>query len=263
MSTRRRPSYAPAQLSVVLAITGLLAGACAIDPSAGPTAAPASTPPATAAPSPSGTTDATATPSPTGGPTDLPGTAFEIAPRPGAILAVVGIAHDATLALRAIPGADQPALRQLAPHEDGLRASGRARLLADTIWYEVNARGTVGWVESAFLGSLGATADDTAAIVTRLGGTPVATSVAALGQLIAESVATTEPPSRIVMTAAPSAGDLAEVTVDVLGVGDDSALGGRLHIFAAPVPGGVTLKSVETTIVCHPHRGADAEGICV
>ena len=70
--------------------------------------------------------------------------------------------------------------------------------------------------------------------------------------IVAESLASEEPPSRIVMSVAPTVGDLGEVTYDVVGIGDDAVRGFRLHVFATPDEGGegFVLKSVEQTVLC-------------
>ncbi len=50
----------------------------------------------------------------------------------------------------------------------------------------------------------------------------------------------------------PVVGDLGEITVDVVGLPDDSIHGHRLHVFATPHESGeaFTLKSVERTLLC-------------
>ena len=72
------------------------------------------------------------------------------------------------------------------------------------------------------------------------------------------------------MSAGPSIFEaLGEMTVDVVNIGDDSVLGFRLRIFAHPAedwtqddPGPFTLKSVESTLMCHSYRGVSEEGLC-
>jgi hypothetical protein len=58
----------------------------------------------------------------------------------------------------------------------------------------------------------------------------------------------------------PHVGDLGEVTVDVVGLADDSILGWRLHVFAQPEGATFHVRTVEQTVLCA--RGADA-GLCV
>jgi hypothetical protein len=52
-----------------------------------------------------------------------------------------------------------------------------------------------------------------------------------------------------------------EVTVDVVGIGDDSVGGERLKVFAEPGAGGFTVRSVEATTFCR--RGVTGDGLCV
>ena len=90
-----------------------------------------------------------------------------------------------------------------------------------------------------------------------------AETVEELGLVIAESMASEDPPSTITMTVAPTAEKPAEVTYDVLGLGDDSLLGYRLVISAERDPGQdrVVLKSVERTILCM--RGVTGDRLCI
>lgn len=54
------------------------------------------------------------------------------------------------------------------------------------------------------------------------------------------------------MSVAPSVGDLAEVTYDVVGIPDDAGLGYRLHVFARPddIGDGFTMSTLEVTDLC-------------
>jgi hypothetical protein len=72
-----------------------------------------------------------------------------------------------------------------------------------------------------------------------------------------------DPPSRIVMSVAPTVGDLGEVTYDVVGLGDDALGGVRLHVFGDPAEGGegFVLSNVERTFICS--RGVTDDGFCV
>ena len=84
-----------------------------------------------------------------------------------------------------------------------------------------------------------------------------------MGLIVAEAVASTDPPSRIRMSAAPTTGDVHEVTYDVVDLGDDALFGVRVHVFYVPTEDGESfvLKSVERTLLCG--RGLSAGGICV
>ena len=218
---------------------------------------------------------------------DLPGEAFEFGPPAGAALAVVGVSHDSVLNVRDVPNGEivarldnemnvsgQPVVYVRRPDSDGLIATldlnrgviatGNTRRLPTTIWHEIRMGDAVGWASSAFLSPLGATRDATAQIVAALGETPAAPTPAELGRVVAEAVASDEPPSRIVVSGAPVIGDLAEVTFDVLGLPDDAVRGFRLHIFAQQDSGSgpFALKTVESTTICDSYRGVSEEGLC-
>ncbi|NNC44231.1 MAG: hypothetical protein HKO03_13440 [Acidimicrobiia bacterium] len=62
---------------------------------------------------------------------------------------------------------------------------------------------------------------------------------------------------------APTEGDLGEVTYDVVGIGDDSVLGERLHIFGQPTGdgSGFSLMAVESQVLCG--RGVTDQGLCI
>ncbi len=104
-------------------------------------------------------------------------------------------------------------------------------------------------------------------MIAALGYTPEEASISDLGFLVGDTI-DTDPdiPTEIVMTvAADETGDLAEVTFDLLGLGDDSVRGFRLHVFGQPLPSGdaFALKSVEATDLCDPTRGpAEPLGVC-
>ena len=85
-----------------------------------------------------------------------------------------------------------------------------------------------------------------------------------LGRTVAEALASVDPPSKITVTVEPAVGDLGEVTYDVIGLGDDSVHGYRLHVFAQPSETDDTfsLMSVERTYLCG--RGvSDGGELCV
>lgn len=180
----------------------------------------------------------------------LPGQAVDFGPRVDDALVLVGVAQGGKVNLRALPGATQQTIYSIAPAVDELTALGETRLLDTSHWIKVDASGTVGWIHLGAVGYLGGTDDITAAVISDLGATPEAVTMEALGLIVAESLASTEPPSRIVVTVAETAGDLGEVTYDVIGLGDDSVLGLRLHVFGVPVGTGFGLKTVERTLLC-------------
>ena len=82
---------------------------------------------------------------------------------------------------------------------------------------------------------------------------------------LAEGLSETESDveSKIVLTVAPTVGDLGEVTYDVIGLADDALFGVRLHVFGQPTDSGegFSLMSVEQTALCG--RGTNEAGLCL
>lgn len=183
---------------------------------------------------------------------ELPGQSIDLFVEEGDELAVIGVADDDELNLRAKPGTDQDVLAALSPTADGLEASGRARQLPSSIWFEVSVGGQTGWVSSAFVSYLGLVDDATAEYLDLVGEAPSAETMTALGAAVAQEFASDDPPSTIVQTVAPTVGDLGEVTYDVVGIGDDAVRGFRLHIFAFVDEGdeAFTLRTIERTTLC-------------
>ena len=203
---------------------------------------------------------------------ELPGTNFDLSPVPGAVLSVIGVAHDDVLNLRRAPGTDQPIVGQLDNLADDLVASGRARMLSSSIWWEVTtADGSIGWVSSSFTARRGPVFDHTSVVVDLIGSIPSAETMLELGEIVANSVsfsALDDPdiPTRVVLAIPPTVGDLGEVTYDAVGLADDSSVGMRLHVFGQPLESGegFSLKSVEATDMCDPVRGDSPPGeLCV
>ena len=217
----------------------------------------------------------------------LPGEPYEFGPAAGTPLAVVGVFHDSNLNVRDVPAGEiiavldnlinvvgQPALNVRQPDsyeliatldlKRGLFATGNTRKLPTTIWHEIRMADAVGWASSAYLAPLGATSDATAEIVAVLGETPAAPTLEELARVVAGAVASDDPPSRIAVSGTPVLGDLGEVTVDVLGLPDDSVRGFRLQVFAEQdsESGLFTLRTVESTTICDSHRGVSEEGLC-
>ena len=260
------------------------------DPGTSPSSASSdTTPPST---SPTATTPADDPEPPPPG-EDLPGEPYEYGPDEGDSLAVVGVDHDDILNVRDVPFGDIIATLGLAnpiafllevreaPSGEPIAwydtwtgtivATGRTRKLPTTIWHEVQVAGLTGWASGAYLAPIGLTDDITAHLIDLLGERPVADTLTELALLVGDTLASNEPPSRVVVTVGPSVFEaLGEVTVDVLNIGDDSLLGYRLHIFATPSgdwmsddPGPFTLRTVERTILCYSARGVTADGLCV
>ena len=206
-----------------------------------------------------GTTTTVAASTTTTGSGGLPGEPIEFGPAAGDTVAVVGVAHDDVLNLRAVPGAKKDILEGIPPLADSLTARGNTRQLANSFWIEVDYADTQGWVNLRYIAYLGDTDDITAAIVEQLGETPIEETMEELGMLVAESVAG-NPSADIVMSVAPTIGPIAEVTFDITGFEDDSVRGGRFHVFGQAGDDGFTLEAVEATPFCA--RGVD-DGACV
>ncbi|GEM_PF-994983 len=248
--------------------------------------------PATTAPPPTFSVPPTSEP--------LPGTPAEFGPSAGTALGLVGVSHDdflnvrdvpngnvvATLSLRIAPG--DPANSKLQVGDpaaedsvatlslDGITATGRTRDLATSTWHEIQAGPVIGWASSKYLAPLTPSVrlDMTAQVQSAVGSTPTAPTLTELANMVAAAFASDEPPSRIRVTAAPRAIDgLAEVTVDVVGLPDDSVRGYRLLISADPAGdwradnvdtagGPFTLRNVMATPLCYSHRGTGDNGLC-
>lgn len=250
----------------VILVLGLAAAACgttteattsADTPDTSTTAAPSST--TTSVATATGT-DLTTTTVAAATTTTLAGVPIDLGPASGDVLAVVGLAHDDVLNVRAAPGAFNPILDTIEP-TGTTTATGTARDLGRAIWFEHDTGDAVGWSNLSFAAYAGGTDDATEEVLSVLGEIPIAESMGALGLIVAGSLASLEPASRIVMSVAPTQGDLGEVTYDVIGLGDDSVYGYRLHIFGEEVIDGFSLDTVERTALCS--RGVDAEGLCV
>lgn len=205
------------------------------------------------------TSTTTAPPSTT---TTLPGEPIEIGPSAGDVLLVAGVRYDDVLNVREIPGLGGSIIDTLDPLAMGIVAQGNSRLLPTSIWYEIDTGAAVGWASGRFLYFGGFTDDITAAVVADLGETPTGSTVDEIAAVVALTRASEEPESDItIASAATTSGDLREIIVDVIGLGDDALGGERLHLFVEPLDGGgFTLKTVERTLLCL--RGATEDGLC-
>jgi len=192
--------------------------------------------------------------------TNLPGRPIASFAQPGDHLAVVGVADNDRLSIRKAPGTNQRIVAKVSSDFPHLVATGRARALTRSIWYEVTVDGVTGWASFAFLGFIGDTFDTTSSFIDSA---PAAVSMSELGEFVAVEYAADQPSHRIVRSLTPSAGDLGEVTYDITGFNDDSVAGVRIHVFGTPHDSGdgYVLKSVEATVFCR--RGVDAHGLCV
>jgi hypothetical protein len=184
-------------------------------------------------------------------------------PSEGAILGVVGVRHDDMLNVRSGPGVTFDVVERLEPTQTGIAGVGEGwQLPPGSVWWRIEADGVVGWASQQFLSRLGGVDDLTSFVVGKLGEIPVAETMLDLGLTVANTFANVDSGSSIVVSVAPTVGDLGEVTYDVTGLGDDSVGGYRLHIFGQPSDsgGGFSLMAVEATTMCQ--RGV-SDGLCV
>jgi len=204
--------------------------------------------------------ESTTTNPPTTTSSTLAGEVVDFFPQAGDVLSVVGVAHNDVLNVRAAPGVFNDVVDTIDPDGTSV-ALGSARDLGLAIWVEHDTGSALGWSNYAFLAFAGGTDDATAEVVGLLGEVPIADTMEALGLVVAESQASTDPRSFIVITVAASIGELGEVTYDVIGLGDDAVYGYRLHVVGEPITDGFSLRSVERTALCN--RGVDDVGLCV
>lgn len=191
----------------------------------------------------------------------LPGEPYDLfVPGDGEVVAVVGVAFDDVLNVREGPGIAFPIIETLAPTATDVIGTGEGRLIDISVWWKVVANGSTGWVNSRFISRLGGVDDLTSVVVDRVGEIPKAETMLDLGLTAANALASVDPSSDISMTVAPTVGDLGEVTYDVIGLGDDSVNGYRLHVFGQPIDEAFSLMAVEVTYMCT--RGRTAEGMC-
>jgi hypothetical protein len=194
-------------------------------------------------------------------PGELPGQPIDRFPFEGADMAVVGVAADDVLNVRAGPGVEFDVLFTLEPLGGAVATGNNRQLDSGAVWAEVEHDDGTGWANTAFLLQLGTVTDETAALYPTPADRPRAPSMEELAQAVAADVAPSEGPAAdVTIVDGPTVGDLGEVTVDVIGVGDDSVGGYRLHVFAEPSGGTFTVRTVEQTVLCS--RGVDGE-LCV
>jgi hypothetical protein len=133
-------------------------------------------------------------------------------------IGVLGVEADDVLNVRARPGAGEPIVDRLEPLSRGLAFTGAARRV--NVAYGLADGYRITW------------------------GPDPDPDLAA------------EEQRRIVISDGPRAGDLGEITLDVIDLFDDAIGAERLAIFAHPLVGeGFSLKTVERTFFCHRGGG--------
>ncbi len=199
--------FAIGLMLVLLAACGAEAGADSSTTSS-PTSTTTTIEPVTTTTAPTTTTTAepatTVTQSSTtitsGGSRGLPGEPVEFGPSAGDTLAVVGVAYDDVLNLRAAPGADQEILERIPPLFEDLTALGETRELPRSFWIAVDYEGTEGWVNLRYTGYLGKTTDVTPEFVDGL----TAADMVELGMMVAEASGYDQ--ADVVVSSAPNRG---------------------------------------------------------
>jgi hypothetical protein len=194
----------------------------------------------------------------------LPGEGQDIYPYQGAKLAVVGVAADDTLKVRSGPGTEFNVVFELRPTAMNATATGHNRSVPDAGWWsEIAVDGRTGWANTAFLLQPGQVDDITAALFPTPAERPTAESMAELGRTVARVRAGDASEAEIVVVDGPRTGDVGEISVDIIGLGDDSTGGERLHIFAEPGSDrrSFTVRSVEATTLCS--RAVTPDRLCV
>ena len=107
-------------------------------------------------------------------------------------------------------------------------------------------------------------------VVEKVGETPMAETLLDLGLIVAGVfVSEGEVPPRVVFSDRPAHAEaLSQITVDVLGLPDDSVRGHRIVISADAAheqgfgTGPFTIWSVHVTDICDSSRGVSEEGLC-
>ena len=189
-----------------------------------------------------------------------PGQPMEILYPEGTELAVVGVAHDDVLSVHHGPSTDFEVVTTLDPTGVGAIATGRGWRSPESAWVEVTTEQGAGWSDLGALAPRAGTHDLTNQVIRTLGERPTAPDMRDLGRIVAEALDSTDPASSIVMSVAPTSGDLGEVTFDVVGLGDDSVWAQRLHVFGQPDGAAFSLGSVEATYFCA--RGNPTGDLC-
>lgn len=191
----------------------------------------------------------------------LPGETFDLFPAAGAAMTVVGVEVGDVLNVRVGPGPEYDVVTTLAPTSNGdALATGRNRSVDSGIWAEVEIGDIVGWSNTAYLLQAGSVDDDTTNLYPTAADHPIDVSLEALGHDVADAYASIDPSSRVVVVDGPNLDDLSTITIDVLGLGDDSVGGYRVAVYAESFDAGFRVRTVEATTLCT--RGVDG-GMCV
>jgi len=146
----------PLVLSGMVLVAAVLASSCAVPLS--PTATPqppSPTPTPTRAPTPT----PTATPTPS--PTPTPELSIDVTPEP---YAVVDVATDDVLNVRAQAGAAHPIVGTIPPYGMDIHVTGSLREVDGTVWVPIQHEDLAGWVNSNYLARQAGSVSDEVAV---------------------------------------------------------------------------------------------------
>lgn len=188
---------------------------------------------------------------------EIPGDPFDIGPGEGLRIDVIGVAHDDVLNFRALPDPSAEIGATAAPLAGSpvVLSRGEGRLLERGAWWAVAVDGQDLWANVAFLGLLGARGDVTTELVSQLG-VAEAGSLDELTAAIAAVRGSGDPEPTITYVTDPDLGPgQQQVTIDLIGYGDDALLGERFVLTVTDqtttMPSGVALMSAEATLLCY------------
>jgi hypothetical protein len=182
---------------------------------------------------PSGNTDESASSSSRteGGQQDgtLPGDAFDIGPPAESVLDVVGVRYDDVLNLRERPDPSSPIVDTAAPASTTPKivSTGEGRLLSRSAWWRVTVGGDEAWANLRFLGMLGATDDAFDELAASIPSTSAPTVEEIIDDIAETRASGPEPTVELVTPIEGLDATGAQVTIDVLGIGDDAVKGER------------------------------------
>lgn len=161
---------------------------------------------------------------------DLPGEPFDIGPRSGSTLDVVGVRYDDVLNFRTGPDPSAPIVDTVAPEASTpvVVSSGEGRLLASSVWWKVTVGGQPAWANFRFLGMLGVTDEVFDELDAALPSTSAPTAEALIEAIAASRADGPEPFVELVTPVEGLDAAGAQVTIDVLDLGDDAVKGERL-----------------------------------
>lgn len=188
----------------------------------------------------------------TSGDGSLPGDPFEIGPPAGERLDVVGVRHDDVLNFRERPDPSAPIVDTAAPKSTSpaIVSSGEGRLLTGSAWWKVTVGGEPAWANFQFLGTLGVTDDVLDDLAASLPATSAPTVEDLIDDIAQARAAGPEPDVAFVTPVEGHDGGEAQVTIDVIGIGDDAVKGERFVLTFDREVESVELIGAMRTVIC-------------